>query len=94
MSETGPWNYIIVFSNPVGSRNEVKEFIDSRSEFKHWYVCMSNAIFVRSNKTAKQITEIFREFTEDSGRFIVLDVDTDRSGWLPKRAWAFMRTEE
>ena len=93
MSESGPWNYIIVFSNSVGARDDVKQFIDSRPEFINWYLCMSNAIFVRSNSTANQITEIFREFTRDNGRFIVLDVDTDRNGWLPKKAWEFLKTK-
>ena len=91
MSNTGPWNYIIVFSDSVGDKDDVKEFINSRTEFSDWYLCMSNAIFVRAKHDAKQITAIFREFTEDIGRFIVLDVDTDRSGWLPKKAWAFMK---
>ena len=93
MSNTGPWNYIIVFSDSVGEKDDVKKFIDSRPEFINWYLCMSNAIFVKANYDAKQITKIFREFTEDEGRFIVLDVDTDRSGWLPKRAWSFMKGE-
>ena len=94
MSNTGPWNYIIVFSDSVGERNDIKEFIDSRPEFTNWYICMSNAIFVRAEYTAKQISEIFREYTNDKGRFIVLDVDSDRSGWLPKKAWDFMKAEK
>lgn len=93
MSNTGPWNYIIVFSDSVGKKDDVKEYIDSRSEFTNWYICMSNAIFVRSKCDAKGITTILREFTEDEGRFIVLDVDTDKSGWLPKKAWSFMKGE-
>ena len=91
MSNTGPWNYVIVFSDRVGDRDVVKNFINSRPEFTNWYICMSNAIFVRSSCTAKEITDIFRELTEDSGRFLVLDVNTDRSGWLPKKAWEFMK---
>lgn len=91
MSNTGPWNYVIIFSDSVGERNDVKEYINSRVEFTNWYICMSNAIFVRTSCTAKGITDIFREFTDDSGRFLVLDVGTDRSGWLPQKAWEFMK---
>lgn len=94
MANTGPWNYIIVFSDSVGDKDKVKNFVDSRPEFTNWYLCMSNAIFVRSRKTAHQITGIMRELTQDSGRFIVLDVETDRNGWLPQKAWKFMKNEE
>lgn len=94
MANTGPWNYIIVFSDSVGDKDKVKEFVDSRPEFTSWYLCMSNAIFVRASKTADQISDIFRELTNDSGRFLILDVDTDRNGWLPKKAWKFMKNEE
>ncbi len=93
MANNGPWNYIIVFSDSVGEKDDVKAFIDSRPEFTNWYICMSNAIFVRSEYTAKQIARIFREFTENKGRFLVLDVDTDRNGWLPQKAWDFMKNE-
>ena len=93
MSDTGPWNYILVFSSSVGTREQVKEFIDSREEILTWYLCMSHAIFIRSNQDATGLQKIFKEFTRDRGRFIILDCQTDRNGWLPKNAWAFLRGE-
>jgi hypothetical protein len=93
MPNQAPWNYILVFSDDVGTRDQVKRFIDSRTEIITWYFCMSNAIFIRSRQTAGQLTTMFREFTGDSGRFIILDCATDRNGWLPKEAWAFMKGE-
>lgn len=93
MANTGPWNYILVWSKSVGSRDAVKEFIDSRDEILNWYICMSNAIFIRSKLTADGLQKMFRQFTEDEGRFIVLDCDTDRNGWLPQKAWDFMKNK-
>jgi len=93
MVNIGPWNYILVWSDRVGNRNDIKEFIDSRNEVLSWYLCMSNAIFIRSKLTADGLQKMFREFTSDQGRFIVLDVDTDRNGWLPRKAWDFMKEE-
>ena len=94
MANEGPWNYILVFSDSVGDKDQVKEFIDSRPEILNWYLCMSNAIFIRSKYTADQLSEMFREFTGDKGRFLILDVDTDRQGWLPKKAWSFMKAKD
>jgi len=93
MPNTGPWNYILVWSDKVGTREEIKRFIDSREEIITWYLCMSNAIFIRSRLNATSLQKVFREFTKDEGRFIILDCDTDRNGWLPRDAWKFMRNE-
>ncbi len=93
MANTSPWNYILVFSGDLGTRDQIKDFLDSRSEIITWYYCMTNAIFVRSSFTAKTLTVMFREFTKDKGRFIFLDCATDRNGWLPADAWKFMRNK-
>ncbi len=94
MANNGPWNYILVWSDSIGkTREEVKVFINSRKEIITWYVCMSNAIFIRSGLTAKSLGKVFRQFTQDKGRFIILDCATDRDGWLPEDAWKFMRNE-
>ena len=93
MSRSEYWNYILVFNDGVGSLDSVKTFIDSCPDIITWYICMSHAIFIRSALDANDITDLFRSFTQDEGRFVVLDCDTDRNGWLPKKAWQFMRNE-
>jgi hypothetical protein len=93
MANTGSWNYILVFSDEVGTREAVKRFLDSRDEVMTWYYCMSNAIFIPSTYTAKDLQKMFRQFTNDKGRFMILDCNTDRDGWLTKDAWKFMRNE-
>ena len=94
MANTGPWNYVLIFSDSVGDREQVKEFVDSRQEISDWYICMSNAILFRSKYDAKSLAEIFRRFSQDNGRFLILDVDADRQGWLPRKAWEFMKSKE
>lgn len=93
MANTGPWNYILVWSDSAGKSDAIKDFIDSREEIISWYSCMSNAIFIRSELTAEGLQKMFREFTHDKGRFIILDCDTDRNGWLPRKAWDFMKNK-
>jgi len=91
MPSTGPWNYILVFSDSVGTADAVKDFIDSRAEVTTWYRCMTNAIFIRSELSATQLGVLFRRFSPEKGRFIVLDCSTDKNGWLPPEAWKFMK---
>lgn len=94
MANTGPWNYILVWSDSVGKRQDIRDFLNSQDEIITWYLCMSNTIFIRSHKTASGLANMFRKFTGDKGRFLILDCKTDRNGWLPKDAWKFMRGEK
>ena len=85
------WAYLLVYDDVVGTREQVKDFLNSRKEILNWYHCLPDSFFIVSNKTANDLTTIFRQFTQDRGRFLILDVNTDRNGWLPKQAWEFMR---
>ena len=88
------WKYLLVFDDAIGTRREVLDFLDKRPEILDWYACMSNAVLIASPKTASELADLFRRFTADKGRFVILDTDTDRNGWLPSKAWDFLRTSE
>src|SRR5260370_24557170 len=85
------WAYILVFDDRLGTRKEIQDFLDKRPEVLHWYACMSNAIFMVSDQTASTLAGILKEFNgAKNSNFIILDVKTDKQGWLPRRAWDFM----
>ena len=87
------WGYILVFDDALGTRKEIQDFLDTRSEVLNWYACMSNAIFVVSDATASALQRVIKEFNSGKdSNFIILDVKTDKDGWLPKKAWEFMNT--
>jgi hypothetical protein len=83
--------YLLVFDDAAGTMNAVRSFIDSRPEILNWYTCMPNTFFMVSELPAADLTKLFREFTKDQGRFIIVDLATDRNGWLPSKAWEFIR---
>lgn len=86
------WAYILVFDDALGTRKEIQEFLDKRPEVLNWYACMSNAIFLVSERTASGLQAIMKEFSVGkNARFVIVDANTDRDGWLPKAAWEFLR---
>lgn len=85
--------YLLVFDITVGTLEEVSKFLDKREDaFQNWMTILPNSFFVISDKSAAELSDVFRTFTKDKGRFIILDVNTDRNGWLPKKAWNFVKT--
>ncbi|XHX76110.1 MAG: hypothetical protein RBJ76_16855 [Stenomitos frigidus ULC029] len=84
--------YLLVFDVTVGTLEEVSKFLDKREDvFQNWMTILPNSFFVISDKFATELSDVFRTFTKDKGRFIILDVNTDRNGWLPKKAWNFVK---
>jgi hypothetical protein len=88
------WTYVLVFDDAAGTRREVLDFLDNRPEILDWYTCMSNAVFLISRKTASELGEIFKDISQGKSRFMILDANTDRNGWLPRQAWDFIRKSE
>ena len=86
------WGYILVFDDGLGTRKEIQDYLDTLPEVLNWYACMTNSIFIVSNTTATILQQKISQFNRNGSRFVILDVDTDRNGWLPKAAWEFMKT--
>jgi hypothetical protein len=85
------WAYILVFDDALGTRKEIQDYLDTRPEVLNWYASMSNAIFIVSDKTAATLQKAISQFNAGkNAHFIVLDVKTDRQGWLPAKAWEFI----
>ncbi|SRR6266487_1471820 len=84
------WSYILVFDDGLGTRQEIQNFLDTRPEILNWYACMSNAIFIVSDKTASNVREVISAFNKNGANFIILDANTDKNGWLPRKAWDFL----
>ena len=85
------WTYALVFDDSVGSRDEVTKFLDGCPEILYWYTCLSHAVFIVSERSATDLTGLFRKFTKDRGRFFIIDAESDRNGWLPSKAWELMK---
>lgn len=85
--------YAVLFNDTVGTREAIQEFLDSRDDVTFWHSCLPHCVFCTSTLQAGELSEaIGAHFGKDTGhRFLVLDTDTDRQGWLTKQAWHMMR---
>lgn len=86
------WAYVFVYDEKFGTREEIKNFLDSRPEVLNWYYCMSNSFFLVSNKTATTLQQLISGINKNNAYFIILDAKTDKNGWLPRKIWEFLNT--
>ena len=81
--------YMIVFNEELGTRKQVQDFLDALPEVIYWYGCLPNCIFFTSFIDVEAIyKKVTLRFGLDGGkRFLVVGVNDERQGWLPKAAW-------
>jgi hypothetical protein len=84
------WAYVIIISDVP--TQEFTATIDQHSaEVANWMSVLPNTIFVVSPLSARDLGAFLRRtFPGRLSRFLILDADTDRAGWLPKNAWEFL----
>lgn len=87
------WTYLLVYNDACGTYEQVKRFIDSQESILNWHRVLPHSFILVSDKTATHLTEIFKQLTngKNAARFLILDTNTDRNGWLPRRSWELMK---
>jgi len=77
--------------NPALPRKLVTAYLDDRSEIQNWYSLLPGQIFIASDRSAQELSELLiRQFPKEL--FIVTHVDpSDCNGWMPEEVWDFIR---
>ena len=83
------YTYLLAFGRDFGPTEDVQKLLSKMPEIEFWYRCLPNAIFITSRLSARELHRALRKV--HGGRCIILDCDTDYSGWLPKKAWRLIK---
>lgn len=78
--------YLLVYSNSLGSRDEVKNCVDNSQEILLWRYDMPNSFYLISEHSADQISEMIRNELGNN-RFLVTEISSNKQGWLPRKTW-------
>jgi len=82
-------SYLLVYNEEFGSRDVVRDAVDGIADITNWRVELPATIYLISEKSADWIASRLREKLGDKGRFVVLEVTSNKQGWLPKKSWQF-----
>lgn len=85
--------YILVYSDKLGTREEVKHCIDSIKEVYTWRYDMSNSFYIISDYSADQIATAIHDFTGKT-RFLVSEITSNKQGWLPDDTWYLINNKK
>ena len=79
-------SYMLIYSDSLGSRDEVKDCLNSLSEVLTWRYDMPNSFYIVSDYTANQIAKSIQD-SIGNGRFLVTEISSNKQGWLPPESW-------
>lgn len=87
--------YIFVYSNALGSREEVRQIVDSIQEIVNWIYGIPNCFFIQSNRTADELVDLIKgKFPGDGKMFFVSEITDNRQGYLSQDLWKFIKQDE
>ena len=82
--------YLFIYSSDVGSRDEVRDYIDQLPEILNWRYDIPHAFYLVSESGADEITDKVLSFTGGDGRFLIAEVPENSQGWLPRDTWRLL----
>lgn len=85
--------YALIYNNELGTRDEIKEFLDKRPEIVSWRYDLPNAFYLLSNKSADELYRVLDDGlrTNKKSRLLICELNTENTqGWLPKETWTFL----
>jgi len=85
--------YILVYSNNLGTRDQVKECMDNISQVITWRYDMPNSFYIISDDSADEIARAIHDYTGKT-KFIVSEITSNKQGWLSKETWYLINNKE
>lgn len=86
--------YLFVYSDLMGNRDAMRELVDSIPQILDWCYDMPNSFYIISVLSANELSEVIRSsYSGSHARFIISEITENRQGYLPKKTWDFIKSE-
>lgn len=79
--------YLFVYSDVMGTRDRVREIVNSIDEILNWRYELPNSFYLVAEAPIKGIAEKIREKSGGKGAFIITEIASNKWGWLDKQSW-------
>lgn len=86
--------YIFIYSDNMGSREEIKALLNNISEITDWRYDLPNSFFIQSGLNAKELGGLIKRQKPDSRYFLTEISSSNRQGWLPTSTWDFLKKKQ
>ena len=85
--------YLLIYSDKLGTREEIREFLDKRSEILNWRYDLPHTFYLVSDLSAEELYEVIQSHNQERGFFLIGEVGQNTQGWLPAESWVLLNAE-
>lgn len=82
--------YIITYDIKGDTTNYLPLFEHIKNNYRWWHY-LDNAWIVLSDENAKSIYDKLNVFLDADINILIFELGKDRQGWLPKKAWKWIK---
>ena len=85
--------YLLIYSDKLGTREEIRAFLDKRSEILNWRYDLPHTFYLVSDLLAEELYEVIQSHNQQRGFFLISEVGQNTQGWLPAESWVLLNAE-
>ena len=85
--------YLLVFSRLLGTKDEVREALNTIPEVVTWRRDFPQVFYLLSDADSQTLARAIKE-RFPKGRFLVSEIAGNKYGWLPKDSWSFINQKK
>ena len=85
--------YLLIYSDKLGTREEIRAFLDKRSEILNWRYDLPHTFYLVSDLSAEELYEVIQSHNQERGFFLIGEVGQNTQGWLPAESWVLLNAE-
>ena len=85
--------YLLIYSDKLGTREEIRAFLDKRSEILNWRYDLPHTFYLVSDLSAEELYEVIQSHNQQRGFFLISEVGQNTQGWLPAESWVLLNAE-
>ena len=85
--------YLLIYSNDVGGRENVRDWLNSNDEILHWRTDLPNMFYIVSEEDSSSLSQSFVSYIGKK-RHLIVEVGENRQGVLPPESWYLMRNKK
>ncbi|MGK8225484.1 hypothetical protein ACRS2S_30425 [Achromobacter xylosoxidans] len=74
-----------------GSSEKYSHLFDEIKKFSGWWHYIANSWLIITEDSAKEIFGKLKPHVDNDINLLVIEVGKDRQGWLPEKAWEWLK---
>jgi len=88
-------SYLFIYNPSLGTREEIREFIDNCNAIKLWRYELSNTYFIVSELSSDRLYKLVSNYFGDGkGTFLISEYTDNSQGLLNERSWALLNDKK